>query len=79
MINTDYPGDLKQKLQDAVSGSFAGCLQEREYRAVTSAVVEFLTALNLTVDEVREVLQRADGMDVDTDRCLDEIIEAFNE
>ncbi|WP_240343570.1 hypothetical protein [Erwinia persicina] len=79
MINTDYPGDLKQRLQDAVAGSFAGCLQEQEYRAVTSAVVEFLTALNLTVDEVREVFQHSDGMDADTDRCLDEIIEAFND
>jgi hypothetical protein len=77
MINTDYPGDLKQKLRDAVAGSFAACLQQQEYIAVTSAVVEFLSALNLTLDEEREVLKRADGMDADTDRCLDEIIDAF--
>lgn len=79
MIDTEYPNDLKQKLQDAVAGSFSACLQVQEYRAVTSSVIEFLSALNLTQDEVREVLQRADGMDVETDRCLDEIIEAFNE
>lgn len=79
MINTDYPGDLKQRLGDAVAGSFASCLHEQEYRAVTSAIVEFLTALNLTGEEVSEVLQRAEGMDVDTDRCIDEIIEAFQD
>ncbi|WP_130834305.1 hypothetical protein [[Erwinia] mediterraneensis] len=79
MINTDYPSDLKEKLGNAVAGSFASCLYEQEYRAVTSAIVEFLTALNLTAEEVSEVLRRADGRGADTDRCIDEIIEAFND
>lgn len=79
MINTDYPEDLKQKLRDAVAGSFSSCLYQQEYRAVTSAVVEFLTALNITADEIKDLLSRADGMDAETDRCIDEIIEAFNE
>lgn len=79
MINTDFPDDLKQRLRDAVAGSFAGCMLEQEYRAVTSAVVEFLTALDITADEIKDLLSRADGMDFDTDRCIDEIIEAFND
>lgn len=69
--------DLKQRLSEAVSCSFAPCLQLQEYRAVTSAVVEFLSALNLTHAEVVEVCAKADGMDADTDRCIDDIIEAF--
>jgi len=79
MIYTDDPDGLKQKLQDAVSVSFSGCLYLQEYRAVTSAVVEFLSALNLTQGEVRSALKQADGMDADTDRCIDEIIKAFDE
>lgn len=79
MINTDYPQDLKQKLSDAVACSFAPCLHEQEYRAVTSAIVEFFTALNMTQEEVRDVLLRAEGMDVDTDRCIDEINDAFGD
>ena len=77
MITTDYPEDLKQKISDAVAGSFASCLHEQEYRAVTSTIVEFLTALNFTQPEVSEILFKAEGMDVDTDRCIDDINEAF--
>lgn len=77
MITTDYPEDLKQKLGDAVAGSFATCLYEQEYRAVTTTIVEFLAALGFTQPEVSEVLLRAEGMDVDTDRCIDDINEAF--
>ncbi|WP_312631562.1 hypothetical protein [Pantoea piersonii] len=77
MITTDYPQDLKQKLSDAVACSFASCLREQEYRVVTCAIVEFLTALDMTQEEVREVLLKADGMDADTDRCIDDINDAF--
>lgn len=77
MITTDYPEGLKQKLGDAVAGSFASCLHEQEYRAVTSTIAEFLTALDFTQPEVSEVMLRAEGMDVDTDRCIDDINEAF--
>lgn len=69
--------DLKQRLSDAVAGSFAFCLHPQEYRVVTSVVVEFFAALNLTHAEVVEVLARADGMDADTDGCIDDIKEAF--
>lgn len=77
MIYTDDPQDLKAKLADAVAGTFSLCLHEQEYRIATHAIVEFLTALNLTSEELFEVTRRAYGMDAQTDDCIDQLIEAF--
>lgn len=79
MINVDYPDDLKQRLSEAIAGLFAGCRCQIEYATATSAIVEIFSALNFTSDEIEEVTRRADGMDADTDRCIDKIIEAFEE
>ncbi len=79
MITTDYPAELERKVVDAIKCTFASCTSDRDREIAEYAIVEFLTAMNFDADEAIEVLKRSDGMDAETDRSIDKLIEAFEE
>lgn len=79
MIKQECIRDLKAKLVDAVRCSYSMCADSGEYDVVSSAIVEFFTAINLDDSDAIDVLRRASGMCVDSDDCIDKLIEAFQE
>lgn len=79
MISTDYPAELQRKVVDAIKCTFASCTDDQERIIAEYAIVEFLTAMNFNAEEAIDVLKRSDGMDAETDKSIDKLIEAFEE
>lgn len=79
MINQECIRELKGKLVDAVRCSYSMCADAGEYDVVSGAIVEFFTAINLDDSDAVDVLKDASGMCVDSDDCIDKLIEAFQE
>lgn len=69
--------DMKNRLRDAFCCSFAECDSNRDHALVLNCMVEVLTAINLSQDDVRYITSKADGMYAELDDVIDNLIDAF--
>lgn len=74
MITTDYPAELYAKVVTAIGMSFSQCLDHRERKVAENSIIEFLSAMEFTGDEITEALEQASGQDAETDEFIDAMI-----
>lgn len=58
----------------AIRNSFIGCHTHDERIQAGNCIVEFLAAFSFSDGEIIKALRQADGMDVETDDFIDEMI-----
>lgn len=58
----------------AIRNSFVGCHTHDERIQAGNCIVEFLSAFSFSESEMIKALGQADGMDVETDDFIDEMI-----
>ncbi|MBU9829847.1 hypothetical protein J1779_07870 [Rahnella sp. FC061912-K] len=61
-------------VHSAIRNSFVGCSDYNQRDVVGMCIVEFLTALNFTDEEIVAALLAADGSDAETDDYIDEMV-----
>lgn len=79
MINTDYPGELRTNLVTAVKGCFADCADQSELYIAGNCIVEILSALSMSDQELVSVLQDASGDAAEVDEYIDKMISNITE
>jgi len=79
MINTDYPKELRANLISAVKGCFADCSDQRELYIAGNCIVEILSALSMSDEELVSVLQDASGDAAEVDDYIDQMIANIKE
>lgn len=79
MINTDYPNELRAALTSAVQMSFADCSDHHERYIAGNCIIEFLSALSMTDEEIISVLQEASGDSAEVDEYIDAMIANIQE
>lgn len=79
MINTDYQKELRTNLVSAVKGCFADCADQSEMYIAGNCIVEILSALSMSDDELISVLQDASGDAAEVDDYIDEMIANIKE
>ncbi len=79
MINTDHPKELRNNLISAVKGCFSDCSDQRELYIAGNCIVEILSALSMSDDELVSVLQDASGDAAEVDDYIDEMIANIKE
>ncbi len=79
MINTDYPNELRSNLVLAIKGCFADCSDHHELYIAGNCIVEILSALSMSDDELVSVLQDASGDAAEVDEYIDKIISNITE
>lgn len=79
MINTDYLGELRTNLVTAVKGCFADCADQSELYIAGNCIVEILSALSMSDQELVSVLQDASGDAAEVDEYIDKMISNITE
>jgi hypothetical protein len=79
MINTDYPNELRTNLIAAVKGCFADCADQQEFYIAGNCIVEILSALSMSDEELVSVLQDASGDAAEVDDYIDKMIANIKE
>lgn len=79
MINTYYPKELHTNLVSAVKGCFAGCTDQSELYIAGNCIVEILSALSMSDEELISVLQEASGDAAEVDEYIDAMISNIQE
>jgi len=79
MINTDYPNELRTNLVAAVKGCFADCADQSELYIAGNCIVEILSALSMSDQELVSVLQDASGDAAEVDEYIDKMISNITE
>ena len=79
MITTDYPKELRTNLVRAVQGCFADCANHHELYIAGSCIVETLSALSMSDEELISVLQDASGYAAEVDEHIDKMIANIQE
>lgn len=79
MINTDYPGELRTNLVAAVKGCFADCADQSELYIAGNCIVEILSALSMSDQELVSVLQDSSGDAAEVDEYIDKMISNITE
>lgn len=79
MIKTDHPKELRTNLISAVKGCFADCSDQRELYIAGNCIVEILSALSMSDDELVSLLQDASGDAAEVDDYIDKMIANIKE
>jgi len=79
MINTDYPNELRGSLVSAIKGCFADCSDQSELFIAGNCIVEILSALSMSDDELVSVLESASGDAAEVDEYIDKMIANIRE
>ncbi|WP_267411918.1 hypothetical protein [Pantoea sp. GM_Pan_4] len=79
MINTDYPNELRCNLVSAIKGCFADCSDQSELYIAGNCIVEILSALSMSDDELVSVLESASGDAAEVDEYIDKMIANIRE
>lgn len=79
MINTDYPQYLRANLVAAIKGCFSDCSDDRELYIAGNCIVEILSALSMSDEELVSVLQDASGDAAEVDDYIDKMISYITE
>lgn len=79
MITTDYPNELRNNLVAAVKGCFADCADQSELYIAGNCIVEILSALSMSDQELVSVLQDASGDAAEVDEYIDKMISNITE